>query len=203
MKTKFGTVRFDGRYMRISSRKEGNEDKLLHRLVFEDFYQIKLPSDIVIHHEDGDTTNNQIWNLVPMTPAEHNTLHHKGTHLTEEAKKRISNAMSGDKNPFYGKRHSEETKTYLSEIRRGENNPNYGVPMSDDQKRLISLKKNTTGYRNVSIQQCLGCKQGFRYRYNYSENGKKKAIQSVSLEALKEKVLAKGLAWERFVEMTN
>ena len=75
--------------------------------------------------------------------------------------------------------------------------------MSDDQKRLISLRKNSTGYRNVSIQQCPDCKRGFRYRYNYSEDGKQKAIQSVSLENLKEKVLAKGLVWERFAEMAN
>ena len=198
MKTKFGNARFDGRYVRISSRKEGNENKLLHRLVFEDFYKIKLPSDIVIHHEDGDPKNNDIWNLVPMTPAEHNRLHHKGKHHTEETKKRISNSIKDEKNPFYGKHHSDKTKQAISEKNSGVNNPNYGKPMTDNQKRLISLKKNTTGYRNVSIQQCPKCKNGFRYRYNYSDDGKPKAIQSVSLEMLKEKVLAKGLPWEKF-----
>ena len=197
MKTKFGSARFDGRYWRISSRKEGNENKLLHRLIFEDFYQIKLPSNIVIHHNDGDPENNEIWNLIPMTSAEHNTLHHKGMSMPEEAKQKISNSLKGDKNPFYGRHHSEETKKKLSESRKGKP----GTKHTDESKRQISLKKNKTGYRNVSIQKNTACKQGFTYRYNYSENGKIKAIQCVSLEKLKEKVLLKGLPWEKFAEV--
>lgn len=43
---------------------------------------------------------------------------------TEESKRKISLAVSGEKNPFYGKTHSEETRRYLSEIRSGEKNPN-------------------------------------------------------------------------------
>lgn len=196
MKTKFGTTRFDGRYVRISSRKEGNEGKMLHRLVFEDFYQIKLPDDIVIHHNDGNPLNNEIWNLIPLTPSEHNTLHHKGIKHTEETKCKISNSMKGENNPFYGKRHTEETKQHLSEIKKGVP----GIKLSNESKRLISLKKNTTGYRNVSIQQCPDCKQGFRYRYNYSIGGKITVIQSVSLEKLKDKVISKGWPWEKFAE---
>ena len=49
-----------------------------------------------------------------------------------------------------------------------------------------------------STKKDSNCKQGFRYRYNYSVEGKRKAIQSVSLEKLKEKVLANGLPWEKF-----
>ena len=77
IETKFGTARLlnDG-YYHISSRKEGNNGKLLHRLIFEDYYQIKLTSDDFIHHLDGDKTNNEMWNLVPMTNGEHTNLHH-------------------------------------------------------------------------------------------------------------------------------
>lgn len=76
--TKFGIagISTDG-YYRVSSMKEGNFKKLLHRLVFEDFYQIKLPEDWVIHHEDGNKLNNEIWNLVPMTRIEHAAMHMK------------------------------------------------------------------------------------------------------------------------------
>lgn len=52
-KTKFGTAYVTSRgYVKICSVKEGNENKLLHRLVFEDFYNVKLPSNIIIHHND-------------------------------------------------------------------------------------------------------------------------------------------------------
>ena len=75
--TKFGNVGIsDDGYYRVYSKKEGNYMKLLHRLIFEDFYQTKIPSDWIIHHEDGNKLNNEIWNLVPMTKQEHVTIHH-------------------------------------------------------------------------------------------------------------------------------
>lgn len=79
IKTKFGNAKIhNSGYYIITSRVEGNHHKLLHRLIFEDFYQIKLPKNIVIHHEDGNKLNNEIWNLVPMTDKEHNSLHNTG-----------------------------------------------------------------------------------------------------------------------------
>ena len=78
LETKFGKARVgDIGYYRISSHKEGNYGKLLHRLVFEDFYKIKLPQSVLIHHEDKNPLNNEIWNLVPMTRAEHAAIHMK------------------------------------------------------------------------------------------------------------------------------
>ena len=63
IQTKFGTAKLrDDGYWDIVTVKEGNFKKLLHRLIFEDFYQITLPKDWIIHHEDGDKSNNEIWN---------------------------------------------------------------------------------------------------------------------------------------------
>ena len=83
IETEFGTASINKEgYYQISSKKEGNRGKLLHRVVFEDFYNITLneefPEGVVIHHEDGDKLNNQIWNLVPMSYEEHSLLHNKG-----------------------------------------------------------------------------------------------------------------------------
>ena len=78
IQTKYGRANINEYgYYRINSSKEGNHLKLLHRLIFEDFYNIKLPSHIEIHHEDGNKLNNEIWNLVPMTKSEHIKLHIK------------------------------------------------------------------------------------------------------------------------------
>ena len=66
--TKYGSVGLHcSGYYKITSKKEGNHNKLLHRLIFEDFYNIELPDDIIIHHLDEDKTNNEIWNLIPLT----------------------------------------------------------------------------------------------------------------------------------------
>lgn len=43
---------------------------------------------------------------------------------TEESKQKISMAVRGENNPFYGKEHSDEFKQRLSEERRGAGNPN-------------------------------------------------------------------------------
>jgi hypothetical protein len=91
IKTKFGNACLcnDG-YYHITSRKEGNNGKKLSRLVFEDFYQIKLPTSVQIHHIDGDRTNDNIWNLIPLSAKEHTTLHNIQDGCTEETKYSIS-----------------------------------------------------------------------------------------------------------------
>jgi len=43
----------------------------------------------------------------------------KGTKHSEERKTRISKALLGDKNPFYGKQHTDETKKIISEKNKG------------------------------------------------------------------------------------
>ena len=157
IKTKFGNAKIqpDG-YYAITSGKEGNFSKKLHRLIFEDFYQSELPNDWIIHHEDGNKLNNEIWNLVPMTRREHQSLHTR-------------------------------SKQYAK-----------GNILSNDTRRKMSIQRNTTGYRNVSINKKPECKQGFYYRYGYRENGKRKVISSVDINELKRKVLAKGLIWEEY-----
>ena len=51
---------------------------------------------------------------------------------SEDSKQKISNATSGEKNPFYGKHHSDESKKKNSES-------HIGKPLSDDHKKKISL----------------------------------------------------------------
>lgn len=56
--------------------------------------------------------------------------------------KAVSAAISGEKNPFYGKAHSEESKRKMSEAtvgkQAGEKNPFYGKTHSEESKRKIS-----------------------------------------------------------------
>ena len=93
--TKYGTVKINEYgYYRVTSKKEGNCLKLLHRLIFEDYYNIDLdeefPEGIIIHHEDGNKLNNEIWNLVPMTTNEHTAFHRTDNFLSNSTLKLMS-----------------------------------------------------------------------------------------------------------------
>lgn len=182
VKTKFGTAYKDYQgYMRISSVKEGNHNKLVHRLVFEDFYKIKLPPDVIIHHNDGDKTNNEIWNLIPLTNEEHSRMHHTGVVFTEERCRRISEAKKGFK-------YSEESKQKMREAKLGKRQP---LEMVVNRSRT----NNKMGLFRVFKSQNKSCKQGFDYCYNYTENNKRKEIHSIDILKLKKRVIEKGLPW--------
>lgn len=145
--TKFGRAKIDSNgYYRITSRKEGNHRKLLHRLIFESIHG-EIPEGYCVHHIDGDRLNNCIMNLELLSSSFHKSIHTKGNH---------------------------------------------------ELHRKISLSRNTIGFRNVSIVKRDDYKQGFTYCYRYSDNGVQKSLKCVRLDGLKEKVLAKGLAWEEF-----
>lgn len=181
IKTKYGNVKTDNHgYYRVTSHKEGNHMKYLHRLIFEEFYQCNLneefPEGIHIHHIDGNPLNNEIWNLEPLSPSEHISIHHKNKprKIIKIRKKFSWNGLRiGEKNPMYGKQHKRATQLKISNIHN-----------STGFFRVIKMKHHT--------------KQGFLWRYQYYPEGKKSQshISSTNLLKLKEKVLAKGLEWK-------
>lgn len=83
---------------------------------------------------------------------------------------------SGDKNPMYGKNHTEESKRKMS--------------------LTVSANVNTTGFYRVTKCIDKSCKQGFTWFYMYNDNGRKRAIRSVYLKKLEEKVKQQGLEWK-------
>lgn len=166
--TKFGTARIGvNGYWTIKKGSQENRNKLLHRLIFEDYYKCTLFSNGIIHHKDGNKLNNRISNLELITKGEHNTLHNKGKKRPEYVVQKLREAN-------LGKTNSEECKLKLSK------------------------HFNTSGYFRVTKCKDKHCKQGFRWRYRYIENGKTICLYSVNLDELEEKVKSKGLAWIKF-----
>ena len=203
IKTKFGVARInDTGYYVITSVKEGNKNKLLHRLVFEDFYQIKLPSHIIIHHNDGNQLNNEIWNLIPLTRAEHNVIHMTGRPFLESSKLKISKANKGR---VFSKEHrqklSEANKgKKISQETRAKMSKNNAKTMLGKHHPLESRKKmgeakTNSGVLLVSKNKHKSYKSGYIWRYTMYLNGKRKTINASTFLKLKEKVLAKGLDW--------
>lgn len=100
---------------------------------------------------------------------------------SQEARKKMSEAQKGENNPMYGK--------------TGENHPMFRKKHSQETKKKMSEVRNTSGYFRVSKHKDKKCKQGFRWRYWYRENGKRKSISSIDIKKLEKKVKAQGLIW--------
>jgi len=60
-----------------------------------------------------------------------------GAVISEEHRKKISEANKGEKHPFYGKTHTKETKLKISESTKGEKNHFYGKTHTEETKRRI------------------------------------------------------------------
>ena len=58
--------------------------------------------------------------------------------IGKEKRIKISERMTGNNHPMYGKKHSEETKNLMASKRQGENHPMYGKKHSEETKNLMS-----------------------------------------------------------------
>lgn len=148
IQTIYGIARINNNgYYHITSRKEGNHGKLLHRLIFEDYYG-EISPNTHIHHLDGNPLNNCILNLEAMSKSEHISYHNKGKILSDETRRKLSEIRiekglgKGENNPMYGKIHSENTRKKISEKLSGENHPFYGKHRSEDTKKKIGEAKS-------------------------------------------------------------
>lgn len=68
-------------------------------------------------------------NLIFLTDIDHQRLHHK------------SEDSIGEKNSFYGKKHTEETRRKLSELKTGEKNPNFGKQNCTSSRPVLQFTK--------------------------------------------------------------
>lgn len=66
-----------------------------HRHIMEEHLGRTLGVDEVVHHKDGDKTNNDIENLEVISRSEHSRLHTIGRPLTEEAIEKRSEKRKG------------------------------------------------------------------------------------------------------------
>lgn len=171
--TKFGGANLNNNgYYIIRSSKEGNNGKLLHRLIWEDFYNREIPNGYDIHHINNNKVDNRIQNLQCVEHGKHIQFHKN--HLSDRTRRKMS-----ENNGRY----------WLNKNK------------SLDLRKKISKKSNTTKYFRVYKQKKSSCRQGFIYCYQYYVGGRQRGIVSVDINKLKEKVLARGLEWEEFDDL--
>lgn len=75
-----------------------------------------------------------------------NGLKNKGRHHSEETKEKMSESMSGENNPFYGKTHTEQVRKLLSERLYGKTwDELYGAEEAAKRKEELSEKMSGEG----------------------------------------------------------
>jgi uncharacterized protein YjcR len=76
--TEFGNANINPYgYYKISSYKEGNHGRLLHTVIWEKWYNKRVPKNYDIHHIDENKLNNEIWNLQCIESRIHRSHHMK------------------------------------------------------------------------------------------------------------------------------
>lgn len=81
------------KYKRLSLGKDENGKRITkdeHRYIMEQYLGRKLERWEVVHHKDGDKSNNSIKNLEVLSLSKHSKLHRVGKKLSLETKKKIS-----------------------------------------------------------------------------------------------------------------
>lgn len=158
--TKFGTAKKSNKgYYRVTSRKEGNNGKLLHRLIWEDFYGCEVPKGYVIHHRSHVKTDNCILNLQLMRDSDHKKLHkpwesNKGKEPWNKGKKGC---------------YSKKALQKMSEAQKGENNNNY---REDVDNNILSKEYFDNGLSCLKISK----------KYNISESAVYSRLKNMGQE---------------------
>ena len=144
--------------------------------------------------EIGEYYNRPACELIFLTKSEHHRLHNlgkpswiKGKHHSAETRKKMSEALKGEKcyifgkhrsedtckkmseskngenNPMFGKHHSAETRKKMSESKKGENHPMFGKHHSAEaRKKMSEARKGKHWYNNgVKCIKAKTCPEGF------------------------------------------
>lgn len=88
-----------------------------------------------------------------VTRAEHVRLHMKGKTLSEETRRKISEAHKGN-------HLSKETRNKISEAHKGKSSPRKGVTLSDETRRKISEAKKGKTWKFINGKRVLIPKEG-------------------------------------------
>ena len=71
---------------------------------------------------------------------------------SKETITKMSENQMGEKNSFFGKKHTKESLKKISEAQMGEKNHNYGVKNSDEYKRIQSISNSKTPLKVIDTK---------------------------------------------------
>ena len=70
--------------------------------------------------------------------------------ISEETRRKLSNSNKGERNGFYGKKHSEESRKKISEAKKGKVSPHKGKKHSEESRKKMSEAKKGKKRRPLS-----------------------------------------------------
>lgn len=170
MRTEFGKIIEDKNgYFIISTNEKGFRGKKLHRLLYCKYNNCTLEDIEGMHiHHIDGDNHNNEQDNLVAISPGEHTILHHKNKIVDD-----------------------ETRLKISKFRQG-------LKASEETKRKMSKIKNTSGYRNVYKNKNKRYKQGFKWRYQYYEDGIRKTIERVNIDDLKEVVIERGLPWEEY-----
>ena len=148
-------------YMTVGLYKDSKRHtRLVNRLVMETYRPIENAHLYDAHHENRVRDDNRLENLKWELKADHNREHHKGKVVSEETKRKLSEANKGKvlteehkkklSESNKGHRHTEEARRKISEARKG-------IVFSEEHKKKLSeMKFWHNGVRTIRSKECPG-----------------------------------------------
>ena len=112
--------------------------------------------------------------LIFLTSREHNA-YQNGKKTSDETRRKISEALSGENHPMYGKKHSDETRRKIAEAMKGKeigNTNAKGHFVTEETKKKMGAAKKGNTYAKVNrgkhwfnngkeTKFCFECPEGF------------------------------------------
>lgn len=161
MMTKFGRAYIGNHgYYQITSSKEGNHNKLLHRLIYEDFYG-EIPKQYHIHYKNGNKLDNCILNLQLISIENHHSLHGSEYNHTDDDKKKIRDSKIGSSLPSNTTGYYRVYKEKGNQYAQG-----FTYTYEVDESRLNNLKRRKKKIRRVNLSdlEYEVRKQGYEWK---------------------------------------
>ena len=153
----------------------------------------KLVLGYVLHHKDPSWRHNDIerykqWNiedLIVMKKSDHQKLH-MGEFLSEDWRRKHSEALKGKPSGMKGKHHTEEWKRkhseVMSEVMKGIGNSFFGKHHSEETKKKISESRNgwvpSEDWRRKHSEALKGKPSGMKGK-NHTEEWKRKHSEAL------------------------
>lgn len=129
----------------------GGRKKYSHYVWYQNTGHWPIPPDEVIHHIDGNPTNNSFDNLQLMSDFEHKSLHNRGESHPMYGKR-------GKESPNFGKILSEEHKAKISASRMGKNNPNWKGDNATPHSKYMRIWRK----RKKSVREARAIAEGLK-----------------------------------------
>lgn len=139
----------------------------IHRAIYK--YGIEAFTYEILEESTPDKLNDleRYW-IHKLTPAYNMTAGGYGSNgriVTEDTRKKISAAHSGEKHPMYGKSHSAEAKSKMSMAKTKDKHPMWGKPRSEETKAKLrdkNLGKTLTVEHRAKLSEAAKQKVGNR-----------------------------------------